>query len=72
QTWFAVEAIPIYAVVGLACGGAGWYVSRLAATRRRLGPQEQPDSLERCYAEHEHKLMDHSGTLSDSWVRRRL
>ncbi|CAE6471429.1 unnamed protein product [Rhizoctonia solani] len=30
QTWFAVEAIPIYAVVAGAVGGAGWYISRLA------------------------------------------
>ncbi|ELU45593.1 cytoplasmic tRNA 2-thiolation protein 1 [Rhizoctonia solani AG-1 IA] len=30
QTWFAVEAIPIYAVVVGAVGGAGWYMTRLA------------------------------------------
>ncbi|KAF8945912.1 hypothetical protein BGW39_004830 [Mortierella sp. 14UC] len=30
QTWFRVEVIPIYAVLGVACGGAGWYVTRLA------------------------------------------
>ncbi|CAE6446185.1 unnamed protein product [Rhizoctonia solani] len=30
QTWFAVEAIPIYAVVVGAVGGAGWYCTRLA------------------------------------------
>ncbi|QRW01689.1 NADH-ubiquinone oxidoreductase family protein [Ceratobasidium sp. AG-Ba] len=30
QTWYAVEAIPIYAVVVGAVGGAGWYLSRLA------------------------------------------
>ncbi|KZV71431.1 hypothetical protein PENSPDRAFT_684663 [Peniophora sp. CONT] len=28
--WFAVEAIPIYFVVGGACAGAGWYMYRLA------------------------------------------
>ncbi|KAG9103972.1 nucleotidyltransferase [Ceratobasidium sp. 392] len=30
QTWFAVEAVPIYAVVVGAVGGAGWYLTRLA------------------------------------------
>ncbi|KAB5595319.1 hypothetical protein CTheo_1191 [Ceratobasidium theobromae] len=30
QTWFAVEAVPIYAVVAGAVGGAGWYCTRLA------------------------------------------
>ncbi|KAG8726688.1 hypothetical protein FRC12_023171 [Ceratobasidium sp. 428] len=30
QTWFAVEAVPIYAVVVGAVGGAGWYLGRLA------------------------------------------
>ncbi|CUA69409.1 hypothetical protein RSOLAG22IIIB_03934 [Rhizoctonia solani] len=30
QSWYAVEAIPIYAVVLGAVGGAGWYCTRLA------------------------------------------
>ncbi|TDL29804.1 Aldo/keto reductase [Rickenella mellea] len=30
RNWFAIEAIPIYAVIGLAVGGAGWYLARLA------------------------------------------
>ncbi|KAF9344179.1 hypothetical protein BGX26_004695 [Mortierella sp. AD094] len=30
QTWFRVEVIPIYAVLGVAVGGAGWYTTRLA------------------------------------------
>ncbi|KAF9942719.1 hypothetical protein BGZ75_002019 [Mortierella antarctica] len=30
KTWFRVEVLPIYAVLGVAVGGAGWYVTRLA------------------------------------------
>ncbi|KAG0262816.1 hypothetical protein BG011_009647 [Mortierella polycephala] len=30
QTWYRPEVIPIYVVLGVACGGAAWYVSRLA------------------------------------------
>ncbi|KAG9011135.1 hypothetical protein FRB90_007455 [Tulasnella sp. 427] len=28
--WYAPEAIPIYAVIGIAVGGATWYLTRLA------------------------------------------
>ncbi|KAG8928148.1 hypothetical protein FRC03_008654 [Tulasnella sp. 419] len=30
KNWYAPEAIPIYAVVGVAVTGAGWYLTRLA------------------------------------------
>ena len=29
QTWFRVEVIPIYAVLGVACGGAGKFLACL-------------------------------------------
>ncbi|GAA5827207.1 hypothetical protein JCM11251_001169 [Rhodosporidiobolus azoricus] len=30
QTWYEPAALPIFAVVGTACFGAGWYLTRLA------------------------------------------
>ncbi|GAA5898174.1 uncharacterized protein RHOBADRAFT_40683 [Rhodotorula graminis WP1] len=30
QTWYEPAAIPIWVVVGTACFGAGWYLTRLA------------------------------------------
>ncbi|GJJ07659.1 hypothetical protein Clacol_010570 [Clathrus columnatus] len=30
RNWFAIEAVPLYAVVGVAVVGAGWYTTRLA------------------------------------------
>ncbi|GAA5888773.1 hypothetical protein JCM6882_002846 [Rhodosporidiobolus microsporus] len=30
QTWYEPAALPIFAVVGAACFGAGWYLTRLA------------------------------------------
>ncbi|KAF9649302.1 hypothetical protein BDM02DRAFT_3186339 [Thelephora ganbajun] len=30
KNWFAIEAIPIYTIVGAVVGGAGWYLYRLA------------------------------------------
>ncbi|GJN92167.1 hypothetical protein Rhopal_005197-T1 [Rhodotorula paludigena] len=30
QTWYEPAAIPIWVVVGAACFGAGWYLTRLA------------------------------------------
>ncbi|GAA5867938.1 hypothetical protein JCM3774_004730 [Rhodotorula dairenensis] len=30
QTWYEPAALPIFVVVGTACFGAGWYLTRLA------------------------------------------
>lgn len=30
KNWYRAEILPIIAVMGVAVGGAGWYVSRLA------------------------------------------
>ena len=30
KNWYATEALPIFAVVGVAVGGCGWYLVRLA------------------------------------------
>ncbi|OBZ71771.1 hypothetical protein A0H81_08209 [Grifola frondosa] len=30
KNWFAVEALPIYAVVGIVVAGGSWYLTRLA------------------------------------------
>ncbi|KAG0228898.1 hypothetical protein BGW42_000061 [Actinomortierella wolfii] len=30
KTWYRTEVLPIYAVLGFAVGGAGWYLTRLA------------------------------------------
>jgi len=73
QTWFAVEAVPIYAVVGVAVTGAGWYLTRLARGPdviwdRKGNPAPWNDVGQSTNI----KLMDASGSLSDTWVRRRL
>ncbi|KAF8314705.1 hypothetical protein DL93DRAFT_2167124 [Clavulina sp. PMI_390] len=73
QTWYAVEAIPIYAVVGIAVGGAGWYLTRLARGPdviwdRRGNPTPWNDVAPAMNT----KMMDASGTLTESWSRKRL
>jgi len=73
QTWFAIEAVPIYAVVGIAVGGAGWYLTRLARGPdviwdRKGNPSPWVDVSKNTNI----KLMDASGTLTEPWVRRRL
>lgn len=73
QTWFAVEAVPIYAVVGLACGGAGWYLTRLARHPDVIWDRKgNPTPWNDVAPGTNTKLMDHSGTLTERWSRPRL
>ncbi|TNY21646.1 hypothetical protein DMC30DRAFT_415816 [Rhodotorula diobovata] len=65
QTWYEPAAIPIWVVVGTACFGAGWYLTRLArhadVTWDRHGNPEpwnkiQPGTLTKMYTNQPEKF----------------
>jgi len=73
ETWFAVEAVPIYAVVGVAVTGAGWYLTRLARGPDVIWDRKgNPTPWNDVGKGTNIKMMDSSGTLTDTWVRRRF
>ncbi|BGO99121.1 NADH dehydrogenase [Rhodotorula toruloides] len=65
QTWYEPAAIPIWVVVGTACFGAGWYLTRLARHQdviwdRHGNPEPwnnvQPGTLSKLYTHHPEKF----------------
>ncbi|KZT60235.1 hypothetical protein CALCODRAFT_492821 [Calocera cornea HHB12733] len=73
QTWFAVEAIPIYFVIVGAVGGAAWYLTRLAR-----GPdviwdrRNNPTPWQHVTQDTNTKMFAVNGKFDKSWSRDRL
>ncbi|KAI9575020.1 hypothetical protein HD554DRAFT_141120 [Boletus coccyginus] len=72
RNWYAVEAIPLYAVIGLAVGGAGWYLGRLAQGPSVVWTKTNPTPWNSVKPDENTKLMDPSGNFSKSWTRDKL
>ncbi|KAF9224340.1 hypothetical protein BS17DRAFT_779654 [Gyrodon lividus] len=72
RNWYAIEAIPLYAVIGLAVGGATWYLARLARGPTVVWTKNNPTPWNDVKPDENTKLMDPSGKLSKSWSRDRL
>ncbi|KAF8499304.1 hypothetical protein JB92DRAFT_2982464 [Gautieria morchelliformis] len=70
--WFAVEAIPIYAVVGIAVGGAGWYVGRLASRPDVIWTKNNPTPWNNVGPNENIKLMTGNHKFDKSWTRDKL
>ncbi|KIK99717.1 hypothetical protein PAXRUDRAFT_822487 [Paxillus rubicundulus Ve08.2h10] len=72
RNWYAIEAIPLYAVIGLAVGGATWYLSRLARGPTVVWTKNNPTPWNDVKPDENTKLMDVQGRFSKSWTRDRL
>ncbi|KAH7916711.1 hypothetical protein BJ138DRAFT_1138992 [Hygrophoropsis aurantiaca] len=70
--WFAIEAIPIYAVIGLAVGGAGWYLARLARGPTVVWTKNNPTPWNDVKPDENTKLMSVNQQFSRSWTRDKL
>ncbi|EJU06482.1 hypothetical protein DACRYDRAFT_44631 [Dacryopinax primogenitus] len=73
QTWFAVEAIPIYVVVLGAVSGAGWYLTRLARGPDVIWDRKNnPTPWNNVTQDMNTKMMAVNARFDKSWVRDRL
>ncbi|KIM67746.1 hypothetical protein SCLCIDRAFT_20769 [Scleroderma citrinum Foug A] len=70
--WFAIEAIPIYAVIGLAVGGAGWYLTRLARGPTIVWTKNNPTPWNDVKPDENIKMVDVNNRFSKSWSRDKL
>jgi len=70
--WFAIEAIPIYAVIGLAVGGASWYLVRLAQGPSVVWTKNNPTPWNTVKPEENTKLMAVNQKFERSWSRDKL
>ncbi|KAG2742605.1 hypothetical protein P692DRAFT_20811415 [Suillus brevipes Sb2] len=72
RNWFAIEAIPIYAVIGLAVGGAGWYLTRLARGPTVVWTKSNPTPWNDIKQDENIKILDVNSRFSKSWSRDKL
>jgi len=70
--WFAIEAIPIYAVVGMTVVGASWYLYRLARGPTVVWTKNNPTPWNEVKPDENIKMMDVNGQFAKSWSRDRL
>jgi len=72
KNWFAIEAIPIYVVVGIAVSGAGWYMTRLARGPDVVWTKTNPQPWNTVKPEENTKLMSVNQKFDKSWSRDKL
>ncbi|KAF8138120.1 hypothetical protein EV363DRAFT_510741 [Boletus edulis] len=72
RNWYAVEAIPLYAVIGITVAGAGWYLGRLAQGPSVVWTKSNPTPWNSVKPDENIKMMDPSGKFAKSWTRDRL
>ncbi|PAV21139.1 nadh dehydrogenase [Pyrrhoderma noxium] len=70
--WFAIEAIPIYALIGVAVGGASWYLSRLARGPTIVWSKNNQEPWNSIKPDESTKFMNVNPKLEKSWSRDKL
>ncbi|KAL9712756.1 hypothetical protein Ac2012v2_003993 [Leucoagaricus gongylophorus] len=72
KNWFAVEAIPIYVIIGGVCVGASWYLGRLAFGSQVIWTKSNPTPWNTIKPEEGTKLMEVNQRFEKSWSRDKL
>ncbi|KAL4075684.1 hypothetical protein J3A83DRAFT_4089212 [Scleroderma citrinum] len=71
--WFAIEVrILVYAVIGMAVGGATWYLARLARGPTIVWTKNNPTPWNDVKPDENVKMMDVNNRFSKSWSRDKL
>ncbi|KAJ7638484.1 hypothetical protein FB45DRAFT_1023274 [Roridomyces roridus] len=70
--WFAVEATPIYVLVGGACIGASWYLYRLATGPSVVWTKTNPQPWNSISQSQGTKLLEVNHKFDDHWKRDKL
>ncbi|KIK42999.1 hypothetical protein CY34DRAFT_82578 [Suillus luteus UH-Slu-Lm8-n1] len=77
RNWFAIEVlfiqfVPAYAVIGLAVGGAGWYLTRLARGPTVVWTKSNPTPWNDIKQDENIKILDPNSRFAKSWSRDKL
>ncbi|KAI0052567.1 hypothetical protein FA95DRAFT_1601613 [Auriscalpium vulgare] len=70
--WFAIEAIPIYAVVGVVVAGGSWYLTRLARGPNVVWTKSNPTPWNNVGQDENVKLVAVNQKFEKSWSRDKL
>ncbi|KAI9510972.1 hypothetical protein F5148DRAFT_1281331 [Russula earlei] len=72
RNWWAVEAIPIYVVVGATMLGSAWYLTHLARGPAVIWTKSNPTPWNDVKQDENVKLMAVNQKFEKSWTRDRL
>ncbi|KAF5322380.1 hypothetical protein D9619_001062 [Psilocybe cf. subviscida] len=72
KNWFAVEAIPIYGIIGGVVVGASWYMYRLATGPTVIWTKANPTPWNTVKPDENTKMMAVSQKFERSWSRDKL
>ncbi|KAF5387740.1 hypothetical protein D9615_000067 [Tricholomella constricta] len=72
KNWFAVEAVPIYAIIGGVLAGASWYTYRLAMGPNVVWTKSNPTPWNSVQPGDNTKLMSVNQKFDKSWTRDKL
>ncbi|KAI9455791.1 hypothetical protein BJY52DRAFT_1278636 [Lactarius psammicola] len=72
RNWWAVEAIPIYVVVGAVVAGGSWYLTRLARGPHIIWTKSNPTPWNDVKPDENVKMMSVNQKFEKSWSRDKL
>jgi len=72
KNWFAVEAVPIYGVVGIVVVGASWYLYRLAKGPTVVWTRGNPAPWNEIQQNEGTKLLTVNQHFEKGWDRKKL
>ncbi|PPQ77297.1 hypothetical protein CVT25_010879 [Psilocybe cyanescens] len=72
KNWFAVEAIPIYVIIGGVMVGATWYMARLATGPTVVWTKSNPTPWNTIKPDEGTKIMSVNQKFEKSWSRDKL
>ncbi|KAI0069163.1 hypothetical protein BV25DRAFT_1910860 [Artomyces pyxidatus] len=70
--WFAIEAVPIYAVVGFVVFGGSWYLTRLARGPNVVWTKSNPTPWNNVQQDENVKMLAVNQKFEKSWSRDKL
>ncbi|KAL0949815.1 hypothetical protein HGRIS_009850 [Hohenbuehelia grisea] len=72
KNWYAVEAVPIYAIIGAVVAGGSWYLWRLSQGPNVVWTKNNPTPWNTVQPDQNTKLMAVNQKFEKSWSRDKL
>ncbi|CAL1702058.1 unnamed protein product [Somion occarium] len=72
RNWFAIEALPIWAIVGVVLGGGTWYLTRLARGPTIVWTRDNPTPWNDIKPDEGTKLITVNQHFEKGWERKKL